>query len=149
MIFIICNCNFICRNCNQQFTLKLQPLMYESIMTLSNILSFVTILYGIFVIFYGLQITLYMSMPTLHTQRHYLIERIIVTMKAPKQALKGHKPIPSLGWNQVQIIVWVESLSIWALTTLFQAWIYQNITLCKASPRSWSKIGVKASRRSS
>ena len=41
--------------------------MYESIMTLSNILPFVTILYGIFEMFFGLQITLNMSMPTLHT----------------------------------------------------------------------------------
>jgi hypothetical protein len=36
-------------------------------MTLSNILSFVTVLYGIFEMFYGLQITLNMPMPTLHT----------------------------------------------------------------------------------
>ena len=67
MIFIICNCNFTCRNTYQQFTLKLQPLMYESIMTLRNILSFVTILHGIFEMFYALQIALNMSMPTLHT----------------------------------------------------------------------------------
>lgn len=41
--------------------------MYESIMTLRNILSFVTILHGIFEMFYALQIALNMSMPTLHT----------------------------------------------------------------------------------
>lgn len=41
--------------------------MYEFIMTFRNILSFVTIVHGIFEMFYALQIALNMSMPTLHT----------------------------------------------------------------------------------
>ena len=63
--------------------------MYESIMTLRNILSFVKILHGIFEMFYALQIALNMSMPTLHTPDktgYYLIERIMVTTTASKQA---------------------------------------------------------------